>query len=127
MNTQSIQTQAAASNHRLHCVPEACAAANAHFKANRIAFERADKFEENKRRLATANSLIRELHVLGIRVLLIDIATPRPRLYLRHAPLPYLPLAGIIRRRVDSDVFECSAILDDCELVWTEFEDEVAA
>ena len=87
----------------------------------------AQKLADNKHRLHLANSLTRDLQIFGIRVQYIDIAVPRPRLYLDQQPTSALPIRGITRRRIDSEVFECAAILNDCELVWTEFEDEVAA
>lgn len=85
------------------------------------------KLEENTHRLHIANTLTRELQSMGIRVQRIDIAVPRPRLYLDITPSSALPLRGITRRRIDSDVVECAAILNDCELLWTEFEDEPLA
>jgi len=85
------------------------------------------KIIENRNRLDTANTLCRELHALKQRVLRICIASQRPRLYLEHAPLTALPLRGIVRRRVDHDLFECSAILNGCDVVWHEFEGEMAA
>jgi len=87
----------------------------------------ARKLAENKHRLHIANSLTRDLHKLGVIVQNIDIAVPRPRLYLQDAPLAALPLRGITRRRMDAELFACSAWLDACEVVWSEFEDEVAA
>ena len=79
------------------------------------------KAQENVARLGTANKLIRELQGLGVTVSCVDIATPQPRLYLRTPPLLALPLRGIVRRKVDSEVMECSAVLNDCQVVWAEF------
>ena len=81
------------------------------------------KVAENQSRLSMANHLIRELQrEYDVVVCRVDIATPRPRIYLKHALPTELPLRGVKRVRVDSEVFECSAVLDRCEIVWAEFE-----
>jgi len=85
------------------------------------------KMRQNQDRLQAANALTRELQAHGIRVQYIDIAVPTPILYLDKTPLTAMPLKGVLRRRVDSEVFELRAKLNGCEVVWSEFEDEVAA
>lgn len=126
MNTQIIQAPAIAPISRMQralnaefckgvtSVPHAAAAAN----------NAAARFIANTNALATANKLIRMLQrEHRVIVCRVNIALTRPRLYLKDPLPPSLPLAGIIRRRVDSEVYECSAILDDCEVMWAEFED----
>ena len=74
----------------------------------------------NRQRLSKANALTRELRHIGVLVQRIDIAMPVPRLFIDRAPDRVLPLCGVRRRRVDSELFECAAHLHDCEVVWAE-------
>lgn len=125
MSTQSIRYLAPLSIHRLHRGVEALnQSMGAMTKATTAANDAAARLIANTNALATANKLIRMLQrEHRVIVCRVDIALTRPRLYLKDPLPPSLPLAGIIRRRVDSEVYECSAILDGCEVMWAEFED----
>lgn len=82
----------------------------------------------NQRSLHRANELTRELRGMNIIVQRIDIGITRPRLYLKSAPPAALDMRGITRRPLpDGEVVECAGLLRDCEVMWTEWFEEMAA
>lgn len=71
--------------------------------------------------LRKSNSLARLLRDLGVGVRRVDLSQERPVLHVTDNVLNAVPLGGVMRLRTASDTVTCSATLDGCTVMWSEW------